>query len=79
MDTGIRRGELLGIDVVDVDLAEGLVKVSGKTGPRVVPIGATTVRALDRYLRARAKRADVDDPALWLGRRADCRRPGSRS
>ena len=69
VDTGIRRGELLGIDTPDVDLDEGLVKVSGKTGPRVVPIGASTVRAIDRYVRARAKRADAADPALWLGRK----------
>ena len=69
VDTGIRRGELLGIDTGAVDLDDGLVKVSGKTGPRVVPIGATTIRALDRYVRARAKRVDAEEPALWLGRK----------
>lgn len=70
LDTGIRRGELLGLAVADVDLDTGLVKVTGKgSRTRYVPIGATTVRALDRYVRARAKRPDADSPALWLGRK----------
>ena len=76
VDTGIRRGELLGIDLADVDLDEGLVRVDGKTGPRVVPIGATTVRALDRYVRARARRPDSDSPALWLGRKGRLQETG---
>jgi site-specific recombinase XerD len=76
VDTGIRRGEVLGIDTADVNLDEGLVKVSGKTGPRVVPIGATTIRTLDRYIRHRARRADAADPGLWLGRKGRLRETG---
>ena len=52
------------------------MKVDGKTGPRVVPIGATTVRALDRYVRARARRPDADSPALWLGRKGRLQETG---
>jgi hypothetical protein len=37
--------------------------------PRVLPIGAKTVRALDTYLRARRTHAHAASPALWLGRR----------
>ena len=78
VDTGIRRGELLGIDLAHVDLDEGLVKVDGKTGPRVVPIGATTIRALDRYIRQRARRPDAGSPALWLGRKGRLLETGLR-
>ncbi|HEY3333996.1 MAG TPA: tyrosine-type recombinase/integrase [Candidatus Limnocylindrales bacterium] len=70
MDTGIRRGELLGLDSADLDLDTGLAKVTGKGDrTRYVPVGASTVRALDRYVRARAKRPDAGSPALWLGRK----------
>jgi site-specific recombinase XerD len=70
LDSGIRRAELLGLKLDDVDLDRGLLKVGGgRTGTRVVPIGASTVEALDRYLRARARRADADSPTLWLGRK----------
>ncbi len=77
LDTGIRRGELLGVELADVDLDEGLLKVTGKgSRTRFVPVGATTVRALDRYLRHRAKRADADSPALWLGRKGRLQETG---
>jgi site-specific recombinase XerD len=68
LDTGIRRGELLGLKVEDVDLDEALLRVTGKgSRTRYVPIGATTVRALDRYQRRRAHRPDAGDPWYWPG------------
>ena len=70
LDSGIRRAELLGLDLADVDLDGGLLRVTGKgSRTRVVPIGASTVQALDRYLRLRAKRPDADSPTFWLGRK----------
>ncbi|MFZ0324193.1 MAG: site-specific integrase, partial [Actinomycetes bacterium] len=43
----------------------------GKGGKgRVVPYGAQTTRALDRYLRARRSHRLADTPALWLGSRS---------
>jgi site-specific recombinase XerD len=70
MDTGARRGEVLGLSIADVDLEEGLLRVTGKgSRTRIVPIGAHTVRALDRYLRTRAKHARVDLAALWIGKK----------
>jgi site-specific recombinase XerD len=70
LDSGIRRAELLGLTRADVDLDGGLLKVTGKgSRTRVVPIGATTVQAIDRYLRLRAKRPDADSPTVWLGRK----------
>jgi site-specific recombinase XerD len=78
LDTGMRRGELLGIGLMDVDLDEGLVKVTGKgSRTRSVAVGTTTVRALDRYLRARARRPDAaESSALWLGRKGRLQETG---
>lgn len=77
MDTGTRRAEVLGLQLGDVSLDEGLVKVTGKGDrTRVVGIGAGTIQALDRYLRARAKRHDAGEPWLWLGRKGRLRETG---
>lgn len=80
LDTGIRRAELLGLELGDVDLDTQLVKVTGKgSRTRFVPVGATTVRAIDRYVRARAKRPDAKDAALWLGRKGRLQETGLRA
>lgn len=51
--TGIRVGELLGLDVEDVDLKQGMAKVLGKgKKERMAPIGKTALRYLDSYLVA---------------------------
>ena len=50
--TGIRISEAVGVDLGDLDLADGLVRVLGKGGrERVVPIGRTARGALEQYLR----------------------------
>jgi site-specific recombinase XerD len=69
-DTGVRRSELAYLELGDVDLDQQLMRVRGKgRKERVVPFGVKSARALDRYLRARARHrlADVTT-ALWLGR-----------
>ncbi len=69
-DTGIRKGELVGLTVVDVDLDRGEVVVLGKgRRPRTVPFGTRTAKALDRYevLRARHPYAYLD--AYFVSRR----------
>lgn len=77
MDTGARRGEVLGLSIDDVDLDRGLLTVTGKgSRTRQVAIGAQTVRAVDRYLRARAKHAAGGTTALWLGRKGILRESG---
>lgn len=48
---GLRSQETIGIDVKDLDLQQGMIRVLGKGGkPRVVPIGSYGVRALTQYL-----------------------------
>ncbi len=77
IDTGVRRGELLGLKLEDVDLDQGLLRVTGKgSRTRMVPVGAKTVRSIDRYLRARSKHPDAARPELWLGRRGVLRESG---
>jgi site-specific recombinase XerD len=70
LDTGMRRGELAGLRVEDVDFDQGVALVLGKgRRPRACPFGHRTGQALDRYLRVRARRADAAEPWLWLGKR----------
>ncbi len=68
-ETGLRAGEVLGIQVADVDLAHGRAVVRrGKGGKgRMVPFGSQTAAAVDRYLRARRGHRLRADSALWLG------------
>ena len=67
--TGLRRGELVGLDVDDLDLRHQVLSVMGKGGkPRMVSIGGSkTPLALSRYLRARRTHPRHADPALFLG------------
>ena len=70
--SGIRVGELTGLDLDDVDLDAGLVRVMGKGGKeRTVPFGAPAREALVAWLslgRPQVVKAD-SGPALLLGRR----------
>lgn len=77
LDTGARRGEVLGLTVADVDLDNALLRVTGKgSRTRHVAIGAVTTRALDRYLRARARQPQAHLLALWLGTKGPLRESG---
>lgn len=77
IDTGARRAEVLGLTLDDIDLDAGILTVTGKgSRTRLVAIGAGTVQAIDRYLRARARRPDATSPAVWLGRKGRLRETG---
>ena len=70
--SGIRVGELCGLDVDDLDRDRDVVRVLGKGGKeRSVPFGRPAARALDRWLgHARAGLvASGSGPALFLGAR----------
>ncbi len=69
VDTGMRRGELLGISTDDLDLDQNVAFVMGKgRRQRVCPFGAKTATALDRYLRARSRHPHAAGVALWITR-----------
>jgi integrase/recombinase XerC len=52
--SGLRIGELVGLNLPDVDLGEGLTRVRGKGGrDRIVPVGRKALEALRGYLEVR--------------------------
>jgi site-specific recombinase XerD len=70
VDTGMRRAELLGLRVDDLDLDQDVAVVVGKGGRhRACPFGNQTGKALDRYVRARNRHKNAAAPNLWLARR----------
>lgn len=67
-DSGIRRGELAGLKLADVDLKDRLAYVTGKGGhTRAVRFGTKTAVAVDRYLRLRRGHRYAASEALWIG------------
>ena len=81
--SGLRVSELVGLNLADVDLASGAVRVMGKgSKERVVPVGGASFQALESYLRMRSglrnsKTGQQDPTALLLsvrGKRMGVRR-----
>ena len=73
--SGIRLSELTGLDLRDVDIREGLVRVKGKGGKeRIVPVGSKAMTAMRCYLDRRSelnqgsKRGIPEPVALFLNR-----------
>jgi integrase/recombinase XerC len=70
--TGIRVGELVGLDVDDLDRDRNVVRVLGKgRKERTVPFGRPAARALDRWLAEGrpALRTEEAGAALFIGAR----------
>ncbi|WP_295702300.1 tyrosine recombinase XerC [Lapillicoccus sp.] len=69
--SGIRVGELVSLDVDDLDLHSDVVRVMGKGAKeRTVPYGAPAHRALEAWLARRSAVATTNSgSALFLGRR----------
>lgn len=67
---GLRRAELIGLDIGGLDLAGGEVTVTGKgSRMRVVPVGRKAVEAVQNWLALRANVARGDTQALFVGAR----------
>ena len=84
--SGLRAGELVGLNLRDIDRREQMLRVRGKgRKERLVPFGSKAAEALDRYLEAReeillgAKRgaAGAGREAVFLNQRGG--RLGTRS
>lgn len=71
IETGMRAGEVVSLEVADVDLQAGTAIVRrGKGGKgRSAPFGPDASLALDRYLRLRRGHRLAAGPDLWLGDR----------
>lgn len=64
--SGMRRAELAGVRLANVDLAERTISVIGKGNKeRTVVINRAAAAAIEAYLRVRPR---SNDPALFLGR-----------
>jgi integrase/recombinase XerD len=82
--TGIRLSELAGIRYdphdpgrSDIDVRQREIRIRGKGGkPRIVKVTYDAARALDRYLRVRARHAQAGRPQApnWAAPAANCPR-----
>ncbi|WP_038052350.1 tyrosine recombinase XerC [Thioalkalivibrio sp. ALJ1] len=76
--SGLRLSELTGLDLIDLDLDAGLVRVLGKgRRERSVPVGRVARDALRAWLKRRGKWAAADERAVFVSRRGQ--RIGNRA
>ncbi len=68
--TGMRAGELVSLDVTDVDLDEGEVtlKLKKKRSNRVLYLDNEAIAVLQRWLAARKNRRGAEDQALFISK-----------
>lgn len=72
--SGLRVGELVALDVNDVDISESRVRVTGKGNKtRIVPLGAKAAIAITRYLPHRHLWAENLDNALFISEKLGSR------
>jgi integrase/recombinase XerC len=70
--SGLRLSELTGLDLGDIDLTDGMVRVTGKgSRMRLVPVGKTARTAVNAWLRVRSTIADVAEKAVFVGVRGE--------
>jgi integrase/recombinase XerD len=71
IESGVRAGEVVAMQVADLDLKAGTAVITrGKGGKgRVVPVGPQTAAAIDKYMRTRRQHKHASSPTLWLGER----------
>ncbi|MDX9739643.1 MAG: tyrosine recombinase XerC [Gammaproteobacteria bacterium] len=67
--SGLRLAEVLSLDLEDVDLQEGVVRVTGKGArARIVPVGTAARSAVQRYLQTAEGRRSPGERALFLAK-----------
>ena len=69
--SGLRLAEVVGLDLCDIDLAEGLVTVTGKgSKQRVLPVGSHAIAALREWLPQRKLLLkDPGEQAIFISNR----------
>ena len=68
--SGLRVGELVGLNMSDIDKSQRLLRVLGKGGKtRIVPIGEKAWQALINYLPHRSLWVEEQDPAVFVSER----------
>ncbi|MBC2839132.1 tyrosine-type recombinase/integrase [Robiginitalea sp. SC105] len=71
--TGMRRAELIGLKLSDLDLAEGVLRVTGKRDKeRILPLLPGVGRELEAYIRLRETEfPEAEEPYLFLSPRGN--------
>ena len=68
--SGLRLAELIGLNLTDIDMADGTVHVTGKgSKDRIVPVGRMARQALAEWQRQRGQLAGADEAALFVSQR----------
>lgn len=68
--SGLRLAELIGLDVADLDLADGTVHVTGKgSKDRIVPVGRQARDAVAAWRQVRGQLAAPSESALFVSQR----------
>ena len=76
--SGLRLSELTDLDLGDVDLADGTVRVTGKGNKdRIVPVGRLARAAIKNWIKTRVALADAHEPALFVSQRGSRLAPRS--
>jgi integrase len=76
--SGARLAEITNMAVADVDMDTMAAVVTGKLSrQRIVRFDGRTAKALQRYLRARARHPAHGSPQLWLGLRGPLASPNA--
>ena len=68
--SGLRLAELVSLDLNDLDLREGSVRVTGKGAKtRLLPVGRQALEALEEWLDIRSGLADMSEAAVFVSQR----------
>ena len=68
--SGLRLAEVCGLDLQDIDLSNGEIRILGKgQKTRINPLGDASIRALRRWLVLRSNYASATESALFLSQR----------
>jgi len=65
--TGMRRAELVGLKERDVDLAGGVLKVTGKRNKqRIIPVVNTFIRSLEEYIKLKNEKYPSEENSWFF-------------
>ncbi len=68
--SGLRLAELIGLENNNREWLQGELTITGKgSKQRIVPVGRYAIQALQQWLQVRAKLADPDESAMFVGSR----------